>query len=300
MEADVLERHHLEIIKAVNQQGTLTEAAKSLFLTQSALSHSIKKLEIHLGGPLWQKEGRTLKLTATGQRILNLANRILPQFEHCETEIKHIVAGQQGTLRIGMECYPCFQWLLKVVAPFLKQFPDVDVDIRKEFNFGGLGALISYDIDLLITPDPLAKKGLEYISVFEYEQVLVVSKSHPLSAKDYITPKDLADEVIFTYPIEISRLDIFSQFITPAGIGIKKHKMIENTEIMLQMVNANRGVAALPLWLVNELRDDMEITSVRLGKTGLHKDIYIGLRSGEQRPFYLEQLIELAKANSFN
>ncbi|WOH36231.1 LysR family transcriptional regulator [Thalassotalea fonticola] len=293
----MIERHHLEIIRAVNQQGTLTEAANFLYLSQSALSHSIKKLEQKLAVQLWIKDGRKLQLTESGRRILNLANRLLPQFEHAELEIQDIAAGQRGTLRIGMECSPCFQWLLKVVAPFLKQYPDVDVDIRKEFQFGGLGALLSYDIDLLITPDPLHKSGLQYIPVFEYEQVLVVSNQHRLANQQWINVNDLADETLLTYPIEISRLDIFNEFITPAGASIKKHKTIENTEIMLQMVNANRGVAALPLWLVNEFQQQMPIKAVRLGKSGVHKCIYVGLRSSEQRPAYLEQLIHLAKTS---
>ena len=184
-----------------------------------------------------------------------------------------------------------------MVAPFLKKYPDVDVDIRKEFQFGGLGALLSYDIDLLITPDPLYKKGLQYIPVFEYEQVLVVSNQHSLANKQWINASDLAQETLLTYPIEISRLDIFNSFITPAGASVRKHKTIENTEIMLQMVNANRGVAALPLWLVTEFQQHMPIKAVRLGKGGVHKCIYIGLRSSEQRPDYLEQLIQLAKTS---
>ncbi|KGJ98075.1 LysR family transcriptional regulator [Thalassotalea sp. ND16A] len=293
----MLERHHLEIIRAVDQQGTLTEAANLLCLTQSALSHSIKKLEQQLGVQLWQKRGRNLKLSESGLRILSLANRLLPQFEHAELEMQDIVAGQKGTLRIGMECSPCFQWLLKVVAPFLKQYPDVDVDIRKEFQFGGLGALLSYDIDLLITPDPLHKQGLDYIPVFDYEQVLVVSEQHRFADKNCISASELAEETLLTYPIEISRLDIFNEFITPAGACVKKHKTIENTEIMLQMVNANRGVAALPAWLVAEFQQQMPIKAVRLGKNGVHKCIYIGLRSAEQRPVYLEQLIHLAKTS---
>ncbi len=294
----MLERHHLEIIRAVNAQGTLTEAANVLCLTQSALSHSIKKLEQQLGTPLWQKDGRKLQLLASGKRILNLANRLLPQFEHAELEIKDIASGRQGTLRIGMECYPCFQWLLKIVAPFLKEFPDVDVDIRKEFQFGGLGALLSYDIDILITPDPMSKKDLDYIPVFEYEQVLVVSNQHKLANKAYVVPSDLAEETILTYPIEISRLDIFSQFITPAGASIKKHKTIENTEIMMQMIDANRGVAALPLWLVKEFQQKMSIQPLRIGKDAMNKCIYVGLRAGENRPLYLESIINLAKTSN--
>ena len=86
-----------------------------------------------------------------------------------------------GTLRIGMECHPCYQWLLKVVSPYLARWPDVDVDVKQKFQFGGIGALFGYEIDLLVTPDPLYKPGLRFEPVFDYEQVLVVNREHPLA-----------------------------------------------------------------------------------------------------------------------
>ncbi|WP_158768483.1 LysR family transcriptional regulator [Paraglaciecola sp. L1A13] len=291
----MLERHHLAIIHAVDKHGTLTEAANALYLTQSALSHGIKKLEAHLGAPVWQKDGRRLRLTQAGQGLLNLANRVLPQFEHSEQLIKQIAQGQRGSLRIGMECHPCYQWLLKVVAPFLNQYPDVDVDVRQAFQFGGLGALLGYDIDMLITPDPLFQKGLEYLPVFNYEHVLVVAHGHPLASQRFAKPQDLNNEVLITYPVEASRLDIFSQFLTPAGAGVKRHRTIETTEIMLQMVSAGRGVSALPKWLVEQHQKDLPIVPVRLGQQGIFKDIHVGFRAGEARPEYQNAFIEMAK-----
>ncbi|MEH6710516.1 MAG: LysR substrate-binding domain-containing protein [Paraglaciecola polaris] len=291
----MLERHHLAIIHAVDKHGTLTEAANALFLTQSALSHGIKKLEGYLGAPVWQKDGRRLRLTQAGQGLLNLANRVLPQFEHTEQLIQQIAQGQRGTLRIGMECHPCYQWLLKVVSPFLMEYPDVDVDVRQAFQFGGLGALLGYDIDMLITPDPLFQKGLEYLPVFEYEHVLVVPESHPTAKQGYVSPQDLSNEVLITYPVEASRLDIFSQFLTPAGAGVKKHRTIETTEIMLQMVSAGRGVSALPKWLVEQHQKTLPIMPVRLGEKGIFKDIHVGFRAGETRPDYLSAFIDMAK-----
>ena len=72
-------------------------------------------------------------------------------------------------LRIGMECHPCYRWLLRVVEPYLEAWPDVDVDLRQAFQFGGLGALLGHEIDLLITPDPVQRPGLAYVRVFDYE-----------------------------------------------------------------------------------------------------------------------------------
>jgi LysR family transcriptional regulator for metE and metH len=286
------------IIRTVHQLGTLTEAAEQLCLSQSALSHAIKKLENYFGTPLWIKEGRRLRLTQAGHTLLNLAQRLLPQFEHSEQIIGNIAGGGQGNLRIGMECHPCYQWLLNIVGPFLKQFPDVDLDVRQRFQFGGMGALLGYDIDMLVTPDPLYSLALEYVPVFEYEHVLVVPKSHPLANKPFVEPLDLSNEVIITYPVEPSRLDIFSQFCHPAGISIKKHVQIETTEILLQMVAAGRGFSALPKWLVESHQNTLDICPVSLGKKGLYKTIHLGFRKNEQRPAYMEHFIQMSRESN--
>jgi LysR family transcriptional regulator for metE and metH len=293
----MLERNHLAILRAVDQQGSLTAAADLLCLTQPALSHSIKKLEQRLGTPLWQKEGRQIRLTQAGLYLLRLAERILPQLELAEEVVCEIASGQRGTLRIGMECHPCYQWLLKVVSPYLVAWPDVDVDVKQRFQFGGIGALYAYEIDLLVTPDPLFRSGLSFEPVFDYEQVLVVGNDHPLAQEVAISPEQLLSETLITYPVELERLDIFSQFLHPANCSPKQHKTIETTDIMLQMVAAGRGVAALPGWLVAEYQSRMPVTSVRLG-TGMQKQIFLGQRSTDQKTDYLTAFIELAKKQS--
>jgi LysR family transcriptional regulator for metE and metH len=118
--------------------------------------------------------------------------------------------------------------------------------VKQEFQFGALGALLSYEIDVLITPDPLFKPKIEYISIFDYEHRLVVSESHKLVKQDFVLPEKLSEEVLFSYPVEPQRLDIFSQFLNPAKCSVKKHKNIETTEIMLQMVAVGQSICALP------------------------------------------------------
>ena len=286
---------HLEILTAIKEHGTLTKAADSLHLSQSALSHSIKKLEGQIATPIWKKEGRNLRLTAAGERIQTLANRVLPQFLHTELLLSQIAKGEMGSLRIGMECHPCYQWLLRVIQPYLEQWPDIDMDVKQEFQFGALGALLSYEIDVLITPDPLFKPKIEYIPVFDYEHRLVVSASHELAKKGFVLPEQLNEEVLFSYPVEPLRLDIFSQFLNPAKCSVKKHKYIETTEIMLQMVAAGRGVCALPGWLVDEYSKSMPIKSIRFGEKGIRKQIFVGVRKDEQNIDYLNDFIAQAK-----
>ncbi|WP_395062330.1 LysR family transcriptional regulator [Paraburkholderia silvatlantica] len=291
----MLERIHLVIVREVARQGSLTAAAESLFLTQSALSHTVKKIEQQLGTQIWDREGRSLRLTQAGQYLLSLAERLLPQFELAEQRMKQYAAGERGTLRIGMECAPCYQWLLKVVSPYLARWPDVDVDVKQRFQFGGIGALIGYDIDVLVTPDPLNRPGLRFDPVFDYEQVLVVAESHWLANVRYVKPEQLVDETLITYPVDTDRLDIYNQFLRPASITPRRHKTIETTDIMLQMVASHRGVAALPRWLAEEYADRMPLAIVKLGKQGIAKQIFLGMREGDAVVDYLKSFVDFAR-----
>lgn len=294
----MLERLHLNIIRQVEQQGSLTAAAGVLHLTQSALSHSIRKLEQQLGTDIWLREGRSLRLTQAGQYLLAVANRVLPQLDLAEERLAQFAQGERGALRIGMECHPCYQWLLKVVAPYLAAWPDVDVDVKQKFQFGGIGALFGYEIDLLVTPDPLDKPGLKFEPVFDYEQVLVVARSHALASAAYVKPRQLGDEVLISYPVDIERLDIYNQFLLPAGITPRRHKAIETTDIMVQMVASGRGVAALPRWLVDEYAARMDVVPVRLGARGIAKQIFLGARESDTGIDYLRAFIELARQSA--
>ena len=98
----MLERIHLSIVQQVDKLGSMTAAAEALHLTQSAISHSMRKLEEQLGTDIWLREGRSLRLTQAGQYLLQVASRVLPQLVLAETRIGQYAEGERGTLRIGM------------------------------------------------------------------------------------------------------------------------------------------------------------------------------------------------------
>lgn len=292
----MIERIHLQIVREVDKKGSLTAAAESLCLTQSALSHTIKKLDYKLGTPIWKKDGRSLRFTQAGEFILKEANRLLPQLERMEGVLGQFATGEKGSLSIGMECHPCYQWLLKVVEPYLRQCPDIDVDVKQRFQFGGIAALFNHEIDIVITPDPLQKVGVVFTPVFEYEQVLIVSSDHKLSNKDFVNPSDLNDQLLYTYPVDIERLDIYTNFLIPANCSPKSRKIIEATEIMLQLVAAGRGVSILPKWLVNEYMNRLPIKPIKLGSHGINKSIHVGVREADSVNPHILAFLRLAKS----
>jgi len=125
--------------------------------------------------------------------------------------------------------------------------------------------------------------------------VLVVSGRHALANVAYVKPRQLTDEVLITYPVDIERLDVYNQFLLPAGVTPRQHKTIETTDIMLQMVASGRGVAALPRWLVDEYAGKMDVVPVQLGRRGIAKQIFLGAREADVDIDYLKAFIELAR-----
>lgn len=289
-----LDRQHLKIIHAVVEQGNITRAAERLHLSQSALSHSIRYLEAHLNTKIWVKEGRTLKLTPAGEKLYLFAQKVLPQFEYLENHLKDYARGRVGFLRIGMECHPCYQWLLRIIADYLRIFPKVDVDVRQQVKFKGAEALLAYEVDMLITPDPITLPRLNFLPVFPYEQVLVVSEKHPLAQRKSIEPQDLRDETLITYPVPKERLDIYSRFLWPNQADVWQHKTSETTEMILQLVADNRGVGALPLWLVKQQAQYLPLKTVRLGE-GVFKHIHLGIRAQDMDLDYIKGFVQLAR-----
>lgn len=291
----MIERTHLRILREIKRQGSLTAAADKLCLTQSALSHTIKRLEELCECELWEKKGRNIHLTQAGQYLLKEAERILPQLERIDTKLRDFANNEIGTLHIGMECLPCYRWLTKVSASYLEQFQGIDLDVKQRFQFGGMAALINHDIDLLVTPDPIKMKAIHFEPVFPYELVLIISQQNPLAAQTRVYPQELSDQTLITYPVEPSRLDIYQLFLTPGKSRPYKHKTLETTEIILQMVAANRGVAALPLWLADEYKQTLPIKYIRLGEKGIHKQIHLGMRQSDKSNHPLQAFVDIAK-----
>ena len=294
-ESWMLDRQLLAILREVDRLGSVTAAASRLNVSQSALSHTIRKFEERTGIEIWMKKGRSLRFTQAGEHLLALAQRVLPQIEHAERILADFASGQRGALRVGMECHPCQKWLMRMTAAYLAQWPDVDFEVRTAFRFDGLAALLDHEIDLLITPDPIDSSEVLFTSVFDYELVLVVHEAHPLATRDVAKPQDLLDEELITVPVSLERLDVYTGFLVPAQCRPRRHRKAETTDLMLQLVAAGRGVTVLPDWLVREEGSDLPLRTVRLGPDGISKSIHLGIRRGEEGVDYIAGFLALAR-----
>jgi LysR family transcriptional regulator for metE and metH len=261
-----LERQHLEILSALEAEGTLSKAAGKLHLTQPALTHSIRRLEEQLGAKVWEIKGRRVVLGALGQRLLKAARQILPRFQKAEEDLLQIAQGKAGVLKIGVECHPCYQWLMEVISQYFTGYPSGDIEVVRQFQFAAMEALAHHQIDLLITPDPYPSKALVFEPIREYQLKAVLSRAHPLAKKAFLEAQDFARQTLLTYPVPQSRLDIFTQILYPQGVRPKAHRAVETHEMMLVLAAKEKGIAIMPDWLIPEGKS--EIVSLGWGLRG--------------------------------
>lgn len=290
-----IEFRHLRTIKAIHDAGGLGRAADLLNITQSALSHQVKGLEDQAGVELFVRRSKPLKLSAAGMRLLRLAEDVLPRVAALEEDFAGLRAGKAGRLHIAIECHACFEWLLPTLEEFRKEWPDIDVDIRPGLAFGALPALQREEVDLVISSDPEALDGVEFIPLFDYAPVFVAARQHPLAQKPFVEAEDFRNETLITYPIERPRLDVFSQLLTPAKVEPKSIRQIELTAVILLLVASNRGVAVLPDWVVRDLRYQSDYVTRPITEHGLVRSLYAAIRSDDAAKPFITDLIDLAR-----
>src|SRR5262245_16141283 len=110
MSQSPIELRHLKTLAALREAGNLSRAGQLLHLTQSALSHQLKLIEAHCGAALFERKSSPLRFSATGRRLLALADAVLPQVDEAERDLARLRAGAAGSLRIAVECHTCFDW----------------------------------------------------------------------------------------------------------------------------------------------------------------------------------------------
>lgn len=291
-----LELRHLRTIKAIHDTGGLARAAETLNITQSALSHQVKGMEDQAGVELFVRRTKPLKLSAAGLRLLRTAERVLPEIEALADEFRALRTGRSGRLHIAIECHACFDWLFPVLEQFRRAWPEVDVDIRPGLAFGAMEALMREEVDLVISSDPEKLPDVVFNPLFDYAPTLVAARSNPLAEKPYVEAEDFRDQMLITYPVDRTRLDIFAEVLTPARVEPRAVRQVELTAVILMLVASDRGVAVLPDWVLREVKYQPDYVTRPVTKKGLTKRMYAATREEDATKPFMAHFLRLARS----
>lgn len=269
----ILELRHLKTLLALREAGNLLRAAALLNVTQSALSHQIKQLEDHHGTTLFERKTTPVRFTPAGERLLKLADTVLPQVAETERDLVRLAQGAAGQLRIAVECHTCFDWLMPAMDVFRGRWPEVELDIVSGFQADPVGLLYEHRADVAIVAEVDPDEKVDYHALFRFEIVALVAHDHPLTDKEFLTAEDFIGDTLITYPVPDDMLDVVRQVLKPAGVQVAR-RTTELTVAMLQLVASRRGIATLPVWAAQNYLNRDYVKAKRITREGLTGRLY--------------------------
>lgn len=292
-----LELRHLRLVSAVAEARGLTNAARRLRLTTSALSHQLRQLEALAGAPVFTREGRMMRPTPAGEMLLEAAGRALEVVHDAEERLR---TGTQHpeTIRLCAHCGTGYHWLPPVVRGFQRTHQHVDLRIVPEAASRPFDALSGRDLDLVLSFDPPANGNLFTQPLFQDEVVLLVSREHRLARVEFVPLRELAEEHLMSYSQTLEDSYLAINYLFPANIRPKRFTSLALTEAILEMVKANLGVAAMARWATAGALEQGSIVPKRLTARGLMRTWSAVTRERPAAGSALAALIDQIKAHT--
>jgi LysR family transcriptional regulator, regulator for metE and metH len=292
-----LEVRHLDLVRAVVEEGGLTRAGKRLGLSQSALSHQLHDVEEQFGVSFFHRIGRRLTLAPAGERILQAALLVLPEIERTEMDLRQDPGKMFGTIRLSADCYTCYQWFPDIVRRFARKYPSVDLKIVTEATQNPVQALLKNELDVAVVSQRTHDRRLKTTNLFDDELVAVTAAGHPLADREYLRPKDFSSETLVSYPSH-STSPLSLRVLQPAAIRPKEVWEIPLTEAILEIVKAGFGIGVLPRWAAQPHLENGEYQAIQITSRGLRRKWYAAVRWIKSPPDSLTAFLQALRNES--
>lgn len=243
-----IEVRDLRLVLALAEGRTTARAARSLHLSQPAVSRALLAVEHRLGVPLFERSARGLAPTAAGDLLLEGARRLLVDLGDLEHRVR-APAAPPARLRIVCECYTAYHWLPSALAGLRRSFPDLEVVLAVEHTADPVAALQSGKIDAALLTTASAPAPLVARPLFHDEIVFVVARSHPLASRIAVTADELAAHTLVTsHTPEAEQRWFMTQVF-----GRRKPRLrllrLPLTEAIIDVTRAGMGVGVLSEWM---------------------------------------------------
>jgi len=244
---------------AVWQTGSITQAARSINLTQPTVSAHLKALEERVGVRLFDRTGRVVTPTAAGRRFYGYCKQILRLRSELERDISQLLDSSSGTLEIGGSNIPGQYILPGLIGKFKRIYPDVQVSLK----IGDTASIVSLvqagTIELGVVGGLIEKKGLIFEPCFNDRLAFVFPSDYTeLQALDSICVKDLSSQNLILREKGSGTRLAAEIALQNAGFDIRRLNVVAemgSTEAIMQAVKAGVGCAILSLRAVqDELR----------------------------------------------
>lgn len=282
----------LQYLTAVAEYQNVTKAAESLFISQSALSHFIRKTESELGVQLFDRSTVPISLTYAGKCYVETARRILLENEKLMKELREISDNMTGFLRIGISRDRASYLMPRLVRDFNRVYPGIHVDIFTQSGQRLREALKTGRIDLLILPSDGQEEDPGFICQRLYREELVFCAARGTVAKEELVEGNpsvirisaLQDKQFYLLNKEHAIREFCDRFFRRNHIKPEIRSELSSSVTCYRMAAAGLGCALVPYMTTQLAMPGMEVELYSLGEQPVtwdvnmyyRKDAYLG------------------------
>lgn len=191
--------NHLAMLQQLAETGSVTQAAKALGLTQSAVSHRMREAERRSDAVLFQRDGRRVILTRAGRRLALAARAILAEAARAEADLEQMSRGIEYMVRLGGACYATFPWFWRFHNELRDAYPSFGAEIIAEVAEDPLMLLKNNSADLVVLVEGASAAAVRYVPLCQDRLVAVMAPGHPLTVADRIKPAAFTHHPYVTY-----------------------------------------------------------------------------------------------------
>lgn len=291
---------------ALAQTGSLTVAAKQLFISQPALSLYIHNLETTLGTPLFERVGKRFILTYAGELYVKNAKQMLDLKMGFDLELASMIKGYRERLRVGMQDIRSNDLTPALITNFYKQFPNVDL-IWYEENYSQMEErLLNSQLDLFFGNCAFTRNEFEYIPIYSDRLLFIANKDLPYSIE---IPPHASPEISYPWvDLKLFKNERFilqsegqsirgfsQQILTECGVHPHNIFTLKKIQTMISLVNQGFGVGFCPQSYLQYTSDKQNIAIHKVGST--KKSIVFSCVYQKNRPLseYSLWLVEMLK-----
>jgi len=267
-----LDSRQLRAFATLARKGSFTLAAKELFLSQSAVSHSMKALEQDVGCRLLDRLGKRVILTQAGEQLLHHAERILQEMSQARSSLEQLGKWGRVRLRIGATTTACEHILPAVLRELKESFPQCIISIEPGDAAEAIELLRSSRIDLALTLEPRNENQLEFHLLFSDELVFLMSPQHPWAAQGRVVREEIPRQNYILYNKASYTFRLVEDYFRQEDMVLNTVIELGSMEAIKELVKLGLGVSILAPWIAQKELSEKSLVALPLGKRKLNRN----------------------------
>ena len=275
--------------------GSFTLTAREMFLTQSAVSHSMRALENDVNCRLLDRVGKKVILTQAGEHLLQHAERVLKEMETARTGLEQMARWGRGRLRLAAPATLCVHLLPPVLEAFKKSFPQSLIAIEPGDAADVPELLDRGRVDLALTLETKPDDRFDFLPLFTDELVFLVSPQHPWAKSGTANRADLARETVINYTTGSQTNRLIEAYFREEDVVLNAPIQLGSMEGIRELVKRNLGVAIVAPWVANGDIEAGSLTVVSLGRRKLRRTWGVLTWKARRRSLAEETFVRLAR-----